>query len=599
MYKLYVLSISLLTSLISISTVHAQKKPDPTVSQLCTRNSALDIIQQQSATAKTFDSATQRIAVMLRAADLSWPYQQAKARAIFTEAFDFATLDFKEKGDQTIRDGRMPMNLPDQRYLVIGAIAKRDPPWARKLSEQAMQDSKTETEEAARDPSKARQTAEKLFGVALSLIQSDANSAVMFARIGLRQTATLYLPLFIYRLAENNRPLADTFYGEALAAYGNSPMDQFLYLSSYPFASNREAGEMPAYTTYAVPPNVTPNQNLQRAFVQTLLRRAQALGEASTEIKPGARYSEAAQIWMALSRLENQIQSSLPDLTPALQEAKGSMFVLMTQKEQQRTTANLVEPPKQTFAERIADAEKQSDPGRRESGIALAILGVTEEEPIEVVVAAADKLEDQGLRAQVLSRFYFNRAQAKLKNNEIDEARQLASKVDNLDHRAYLYSRIVSEAIKVAKNDSEIREILEEVLSVTAKAPNTEVKARALLAVAYLFAKVDTIRSIGVLSDAVKTINLIENPDFSRDYILTRIEGKQFGSYSQIRTPGFNPENAFREMAQFDFDGLYYQAGQFSNKSLRSMTTLALVEPCLKQAPAAKPQPKATQKRGL
>ena len=591
MYRLYVFSIALLTSVISISNVHAQKKPEPPVSQLCTRNSALDIIQQQSATAKTFDNATQRIAVMLRAADLSWPYQQAKARATFTEAFDFATLDFKEKGDQTSRDGRMPVNLPDQRYLVIGAIAKRDAQWARKLSEQVMQDSKTETEgAAAKDPSKAMQTAEKLFGVALSLIQTDADSAVLFARMGIRQTATLYLPLFIYRLAENNKTLADTFYGEALAAYGNSPMDQFLYLSSYPFANNREAGEMPGYTIYSVPPNVTPNPNLQRAFVQTLLRRAQALGEASTEIKPGARYSEAAQIWMALSRLENQVQSALPDLTPALQEAKGSMFVLMTQKEQQRTATNLVEPPKQTFADRIADAEKQSDPGRRESGIALAILGVTEDVPIDVVVAAADKLEDQGLRAQVLSRFYFNRAQAKLKNNEIDEARQLASKVDNLDHRAYLYSRIVSEGIKVAKNDSEIREILEEVLSVTAKAPNTEVKARALLAVAYLFAKVDTIRSIGVLSDAVKTINQIENPDFSRDYILTKIEGKQFGSYSQIRTPGFNPENAFREMAQFDFDGLFYQAGQFSNKSLRSMTTLALVEPCLKQAPASKPK---------
>jgi len=74
---------------------------------------------------------------------------------------------------------------------------------------------------------------------------------------------------------------------------------------------------------------------------------------------------------------------------------------------------------------------------------------------------------------------------------------------------------------------------------------------------------------------------------------LTRIEGKQFGSYSQLRTPGFNPENAFREMAQFDFDGLLYQAGQFTNKSLRSMTTLALVEPCLKQSPATKPRPKS------
>jgi uncharacterized membrane protein len=581
---------------LSAINVAGQKKSEAPVSQLCTRASALDIIQQQSASAKTFDNPVQRIAVMLRAADLMWPYQPAKSRAIFTEAFDAATLDFKEKGDQTVSGQRLITRLPDQRYVVIGAIAKRDPAWARKLTEQTIEEAKTEAEEAAaKDPSKAMQRAEKLFGIALSLIPTDANSAAAFARMTFSQTATLYLPMFIYKLAESNKALADAFYRDALAAYANSPMEQFLYLSSYPFANDREAGEMPGWTIYKVPAAVTPNPMLQRAFMQVLLRQAQAVSTRPTEPQAGSRYSEAAQIWMALSRLENQVQASLPELGPALQEAKGSMFVLMSQKDQQRTVSSLIEPPKQTFAEKIEAAEKQTDPARREGGIALAILGASKDEPLEAVVAAADKLDDLGLRAQVLSRLYFNRAQEMIKNNQFDEARRLASKVDQLDHRAYLYSRIVSESIKAAKNDVEIREILEEVLAVTAKAPNTEVKARALLAVAYLFANVDAIRSISILGDAIKTINQIENPDFSRDQLMTKIEGKQFGSYSVLNTPGFNPENAFREMSQFDFDGLLYQAGQFTNKTLRSMTTLALVEPCLLQAapkkPTAKPSP--------
>lgn len=594
MRKPTIVTLVLLVTL-SASNASAQKKPEAPVSQLCTRNSALDIIQQQSAGAKTFDNPVQRIAVMVRAADLMWPYQPAKARVIFTEAFDFATIDFKEKGDQTVRDGRMPMNLPDQRYLVIGAIAKRDPEWARKLTDQVIEESKSEAAtDAAKDSSNPLQKAEKLFGVALSLIPTDVNSALVFGRMTFRQPASLYLPLFTYRLAENNKALADTFYTEALAAYGNSPMDQFLYLSSYPFANDREAGEMPAWMGYKVPASVTPNPTLQRAFMQVLLRQAQLLATRPTEPRPGARYSEAAQIWMALSRLENKVQTFVPDLSPALQEAKGSMFVLMSQKDQERTAANLIEPPKQTFAEKIEAAEKQTNPARRESGIALAILGATKDEPLDVVVAAADKLEDSVLRAQVLSRLHFNRAQEAIKNNQFNEARRLASKVEQLDHRAYLYSRIVSESITAAKNDAEIREILEEVLAVTAKAPNTEIKARALLAVAYLFAKVDAIRGVGILGDAIKTTNQIENPDFSREQILTKIEGKEFGFYSALNTPGFNPENAFREMSQFDFDGLLYQAGQFTNKSLRSMTTLAVVEPCLKQTAPKKPTAKAS-----
>lgn len=75
--------------------------------------------------------------------------------------------------------------------------------------------------------------------------------------------------------------------------------------------------------------------------------------------------------------------------------------------------------------------------------------------------------------------------------------------------------------------------------------------------------------------------NKIEAPDFSRDYVFTRIEGKSFGAYDTLHAPGFNPENAFREMSKFDFDGTLYQAGNFTNKPLRSMTTLAVLEPCL------------------
>jgi len=286
---------------------------------------------------------------------------------------------------------------------------------------------------------------------------------------------------------------------------------------------------------------------------------------------------------MALSRLEAPVETALPDLAPAPQQARGGIATLLSQKDQQRAAQTLVEPPKLSFDERIEDALKQTDPGRRESGIALAIMSGSDAESLDHVVAAADKIDDSQLRAQVLSRLYFNRAQTAIKDKKLEEARRLAAKVDELDQRAYLYSQIVADAIKQAKNDVEIREILEEVVSATTKAPDTEVKARALLGVAFLYAQVDPNRSVAVLGDAVKSINRIESPDFSRDYVIKRIEGKEFGSYYTLKTPGFNPENAFREMGKLDFDGTLYQAGYFTNKPLRSLTTLALIEPCLQQ----------------
>jgi len=117
------------------------------------------------------------------------------------------------------------------------------------------------------------------------------------------------------------------------------------------------------------------------------------------------------------------------------------------------------------------------------------------------------------------------------------------------------------------------------------RAPKTIVSTRALLALAYLYAKIDTNRGVEVLGNAVKTINVLESPDFSQQFVMMKIEGKTFGSYAAFSTPGFNPENAFREMGKLDFDGSLAQATSFNDKSLRALTTLSVIEPCLEVQP--------------
>src|ERR1051325_10764266 len=135
----FALLISLLLCL--ASSITAQKK---TTSSLCTRDNAIDTTKQQLLFTRTFDNPVQRIAVLLRAADLLWPNDQEKSLAAFMEAFDFAVQIFKEKGDQIQRaSGRkFPPVIPGpgQRLTVMSALAKRDPARARKLSEQMLRD---------------------------------------------------------------------------------------------------------------------------------------------------------------------------------------------------------------------------------------------------------------------------------------------------------------------------------------------------------------------------------------------------------------------------------------------------------------------------
>ncbi len=80
-----------------------------------------------------------------------------------------------------------------------------------------------EKEEESSDPEGSRRTNEKLLTIALGLLPEQAG-ALNPARSSLRYSASLSLPLFLFKLAEVNNALADQFYEEALATYVSKPM---------------------------------------------------------------------------------------------------------------------------------------------------------------------------------------------------------------------------------------------------------------------------------------------------------------------------------------------------------------------------------------
>jgi hypothetical protein len=558
----------------------------------------LDLIRQQIDATKTFDNAVQRISVMIRAADLLWPYQPNKARAVFKESLELAQQNYKETGDKDRKEGAFAVaQVPDQRYTVINAIAKRDLAWARELTEQLLKEEQQQAEDkTARDVRDDAKTNEKLLAIALTQLPSDQTAALNFAVRSLRYPATLYLPLFLYQLAPINRAAADQFYQEALSAYADAPMERVLYLSSYPFANDREVGDMPGYTVYRIPEGFTPNPALQRLFVGNLLRRVQQFIENPSEAATTRRLSEPGQMWLALTRLEKQIQQSLPDLAPAAEQAKSSIYVRLNQNDQREVgrTVNGDNEPKTTFDEKVEAAEKSPNVDNRDRLLTSAITGSSTKESLEHVLSVVDKISDSNVRSQLLNWFYFNRTEVAIKDKKLDEARKLAAKVDELDQRAYLYLRVAEESLKQDMDQTQAREMLDEVADASAKAPATMVTARALLGIAYLYSKFDMNRAMVVLGDAVKLINRLEAPDFSRQYVTRKIEGKTFGSYTSFQTPGFNPESALRELGKLNFDSALNQSSNFADKSLRAMTTLALAEQCLKEQ-TAKPKPKETK----
>jgi hypothetical protein len=460
-----------------------------------------------------------------------------------------------------------------------------------------LKDQQREAEEkSGTDARTGLSSAEKLLGIATSLLDTDQAAALSFATQSLRYPPTLFLPIFLYKLSAINKAAADALYQEALGVYAEAPMNRFLYLSAYPFGNNREVGEMPGYTVYQVPSDFSPNTNLQRMFVQILLRRVQQFIQTPVESDSSQRVSEPGQMWLALTRLEKKIQQSLPDLAPAAEQARGNIFAQLPQASQRQVTGTTEadDRPKRSFDEQVEAAEKNPNVDRRDQQLVSAVTNASASELLEHVLGAVDKISDSAARTQLLNWLYFERTQRALKDQKLDEARKLAGKVEELDQRAYLYSRIAEESLKQHVDQTQARELLDEVIAAAAKAPATMVTLRALLGVAYLYTKIDLNRAIELIGEAVRRINQMERPDFSQTYVMRKIEGKTFGSYTGFQTPGFSPENVFREIGKIDFDSTLNWASNFTDKSLRAMTTLAVVEQCLKDQ-AAKPKPKQTK----
>src|SRR5690242_12857684 len=114
------------------------RREAPTKSALCTRANALDMIRQQVALTKTFNDSIRRITVLIRAADILWRRALGKARVAFSEAFDLASGIEREIDQKTPRALILRLQVPDQRYVSIRAVARKDPAGAKEVARQRL-----------------------------------------------------------------------------------------------------------------------------------------------------------------------------------------------------------------------------------------------------------------------------------------------------------------------------------------------------------------------------------------------------------------------------------------------------------------------------
>ena len=599
-----ILLLTVCIAVIPYRQVSAQSKRASGKSPLCTHDNALETIKQQIAFTRTFNDSIRRINVLIRAADLLWSYQQDKARAAFTEAFELAAEAEKEIDQKRVRSIILRMQTPDQRYVVIRAVAKRDPAWARTLTRQMLK-SEADERTSKRGSFYHLLTGERLLHTATEMIPTDRNAALDLARISLNYPAGFMLTRFLYRLAGVDQQAADQFYAQALAVYGDKPMREFLYLQAYPFAW-RDTLNTPIFAfNHDVPANFATNQSLQRRFVEVLLRRAQQALEVQPDESDAyqdnnqRRLPGPVHLLKGVIKLEPQVRAYLPDLSPALMQAREKLFVSLSVETQELFQQAGLEDSSErehTFAEQIESAKGELDVDEHDQLIATAVLG-SEKEKLADVIEAIDEVIDAKLRAHLFEWLYFYRATAAIKSKQFDEAERLTAKVEGHEQRAFLHTEIAKSLMNSNDSQTHAREVLDNAITEAKKASANVFAARTLLTASNLYAKIDLNRSIEVLADAINCINRIEVPNFSGEPSMEKTPerrgrgGRYQGEYLfWFYMPGLDPESAFREMAKIDFDNAFSLSSTLTDKFQRAISTLALTETCLGHRSTRKPR---------
>ena len=554
---------------------------------VCDEQRAILLVEQQVDEGKSIDNSVLRIAILIRAADALWSHREDHARTLFAQAYELAEMQFKEKGDETRKEGRLKIQLEDQRFVVMAAIARHDAGWARRLAERNVEATKLV---AAKDVTSANSAsiADKMIGLAVSILPADQQVAIRLVRETLGFRPTDSLAFFLFRLAEVNKAAADQLYVDAIGAYANAGVADFLYLSAYPFALNHVIGPEALSTSFLVPQDFVADPRLQGLFLEELFRRAKASIETPEQTGRNAKQlPEAAQVYIALNGVEPliaQYQPAYAERGAVLKSAIGALLFSDVRQQAANVIRAQSSDQANAFEQYVEKAEHEANSTRKDSLLALAVLVASDAERLDRLCDLIDKISEPGVRRQLLNWLYFKRTQKAIKDGRLYEARALAEKVDQLDHRAYLFYEIAVEALKRGDDRSQARETLDAVAANALKADPTNERARTMLGISHLYARFDQIRAFEIMSEAVKTINKIEEPDVASTRFHQRIEGRTFAHYSTYEVAGFSVENAFRELATFDFERALLLAKSLENKSVRSKAVIALAAVCLDNA---------------
>ena len=574
-----------LASLLALTVFGQEPVPGPEM-QVCNEDFARNIVEQQAAESRTVADTDKRTRMLTRAADFLWKFDEPKAREYFTEAFKVATDRYNEKGfERTEYGGGISVQHPDHRFEVLDAIAKRDPTWARKLTDEILKEYEKNAKD--RDSLDKNREIDSLLNIASENIKTNPDLSWFIYRRLMRMDLDHHWYWSLFTIARKDRVFADALYNELLASHSVASPRKVIYLSAYPFARSQVLGyESTMYIANIE--DVAPNPQMQARFIDLLLRRSDAYasdpanyGRQPEPNRPG----EAVYIVTALQELEPIIIQSFPAFLPRLNTARAKAISMLNESDRKsigdrdKWKASVTKG----FEERLAELEKADEEGKLTDGMILRTLtgGMKNEEHFKKMEPWLEKITDTEGRAKSISYFHFLRSKLATKEKRYADAQKYASKVIEVDFQALLWFDAAENQLKDINDAVMAYETLADVGRLARRAEDSVGKARVLLGLANLYEKLNHSFAISELSEAVAVANRLKDADLQTRWLLYHIKVKDMAFGASIGTPGYDLEHTFGTVSKNDFSLPLSNAKAIDDKFYRTIAVIAVAKNCI------------------
>src|ERR1041384_1450640 len=238
---LFVVLVPLARAQVTPRNTNPVEQPPTQAAAACDEQRAVALVQEQAAEARSFEKPVAQISVMTRAADLLWAYREEEARSIFAEAYELAAKYYRQKGEEQRTEGAgLLIRMPDQRFVVLRAIARHDAEWSRRLAEQAAEESRRAAEKTAEGARGSEEPGEKVIDLAEAMLSVNQQVAINLARASFAYPLTVEHAQFLFDLAQKDKAAADALALEAINAYAvRGTTEDLSSLSVYVFALPR------------------------------------------------------------------------------------------------------------------------------------------------------------------------------------------------------------------------------------------------------------------------------------------------------------------------------------------------------------------------